>query len=128
MNYEVSTRSKSRPQRVQKTVNDKRPHANMLRAGPAPGHLAELRTLILNRRRRLFHSSRVTLPFVSMSARWFLDSTTVIWIFGPRLILSNNLSSATLWVLETCLIVGLFPLMIILITASMSSNTYNKAS
>ena len=33
MNYEVSTHSKSRPQRVQKTVNDKRPHANMLRAG-----------------------------------------------------------------------------------------------
>ena len=31
-------------------------------------------------------------------------------------------------VLETCLIVGLLPLMIILITASLSSNTYNKAS
>ena len=30
--------------------------------------------------------------------------------------------------LETCLIVGLFPLMIILITASLSSNTYNEAS
>ena len=30
--------------------------------------------------------------------------------------------------LETCLIVGLLPLMIILITASLSSNTYNKAS
>ena len=37
-------------------------------------------------------------------------------------------SSATLWVLETCLIVRLLPLMIILITASLSSNTYNKAS
>ena len=35
---------------------------------------------------------------------------------------------ATLWVLETCLIVGLLPLIIILITASLSSNTYNKAS
>ena len=32
------------------------------------------------------------------------------------------------WVLETCLIVGLLPLMIILITTSLSSNTYNKAS
>ena len=34
----------------------------------------------------------------------------------------------TLWVLETCLIVRLLPIMIILITASLSSNTYNKAS
>ena len=50
------------------------------------------------------------------------------WIFGSRLIRSNNQSSATLWVMETCLIVGLLPLMIILITASLSSNTYNKAS
>ena len=40
----------------------------------------------------------------------------------------NNQSRATLWVLETCLIVGLPPLMIILINASLSSNTYNKAS
>ena len=29
---------------------------------------------------------------------------------------------------ETCLIVGLLPFIIILITASLSSNTYNKAS
>ena len=41
-----------------------------------------------------------------------------LWI---RLILSNNQSRATLWVLETCLIVGLLPLMIILIAASLSS-------
>ena len=47
---------------------------------------------------------------------------------GSKLIRSNNQSSATLWVLETCLIVGLLPFMIILITASLSSNTYNKAS
>ena len=32
-----------------------------------------------------------------------------------------NQSSATLWVRDTCLIVGLLPLMIILITASLSS-------
>ena len=37
-------------------------------------------------------------------------------------------SRPTLWVLETFLIVGLLPFMIILITASLSSNTYNKAS
>ena len=47
---------------------------------------------------------------------------------GSKLILSNNQSRSTLWVLETCLIVGLLPFMIILITASLSSNTFNKAS
>ena len=52
----------------------------------------------------------------------------LIWILGSKLILSNNQSRATLWVLETCLIVGLLPFIIILITASLSSNTYNKAS
>ena len=49
-------------------------------------------------------------------------------IFGSKLIRSNNQSSATLWILETCLTVGLLPLIIILITGSLSSNTYNKAS
>ena len=63
-----------------------------------------------------------------MSASWFLLSTYLIWILESRLIRSNNQSRATLWVLETCLIVGLLPLIIILITASLSSNTYNKAS
>ena len=48
--------------------------------------------------------------------------------FGSKLILSNNQSRATLWVLETCLIVGHLPFVIILITASLSSNTYDKAS
>ena len=52
----------------------------------------------------------------------------LIWILESRLIRSNNQSSGTLWVLDTCLIVGLLPLMIILITASLSSNTYNRAS
>ena len=47
---------------------------------------------------------------------------------GSKLILSNNHSRATLWVLETCLIVGLLPFMIILITASLSSNMFNKTS
>ena len=50
----------------------------------------------------------------------------------PRMLISmpgsNSQSRATLWVLETCLIVGLLPLMIILITASLSSNKHNKAS
>ena len=63
-----------------------------------------------------------------MSSSWFLVSMNLIWILGSRLIRSNNQSRATLWVLETCLIVRLLPLMIILITTSLSSNTYNKAS
>ena len=47
---------------------------------------------------------------------------------GSKLIRSNNQSSTTLWVLDVCLIVGLLPFMVILITASLSSNTHNKAS
>ena len=84
--------------------------------------------LLVNKHKRWFHSSRVKLPLVSMSASWFLVSMYLIWILGSKLILSNNQSGATLWVLETCLIVGLLPLMIILITASLSSNINNKAS
>ena len=57
-----------------------------------------------------------------------LVSMYLIWILVSRLIRSNNQSRATLCVLETCLIVGLLPFIIILITASLSSNTYNKAS
>ena len=63
-----------------------------------------------------------------MSASWFLVSMYLIWILESRLIRSNSQSRQTLWLLETCLIVGLLPLVIILITASLSSNTYNKAS
>ena len=58
----------------------------------------------------------------------FLVSMYFVWVLGSKLFLSNNQSRATLWVLETCLIVGLLPFMIILITASLSSSTYNKAS
>ena len=46
---------------------------------------------------------------------------------GVKLILSNNQLRATLWVLDTCLIVGLLLLIIIFTTASLSSNTYNIA-
>ena len=75
-----------------------------------------------------FHSSRVKFPLVKMSASWFLVSMYLIWILGSRLIRSNNQSRTTLWVLETCLIVGLLPFIIILIAASLSSNTYTEAS
>ena len=83
---------------------------------------------MLNKHKRWFHSSRVKFPLVSMSASWFFVSMYLIWILESKLLRSNNQSRATLWVLETCLIVGLLPFIIILITASLSSNTYNTAS
>ena len=79
-------------------------------------HTVELKWLISNKQNKWFHSSRVKFPLVKMSANWFLVSMYLIWIFRSKLIRSNNQSSATLWVLETCLIVGLLPSMIILIT------------
>ena len=81
--------------------------------------------MIFNKGRRWFHSSRVKLPLVDMSASWFVVSTFLIWILGSKLRLSINQSSATLWVLDTCLIVGLMPLMIILMIASLYSKMYN---
>ena len=81
--------------------------------------------IMLNKRRRWFRSSREKLPLVSMSASRFLVSTYLIWIFGSKLILSNNQASATLWVPDTCLIVGLRPLIIILVATSLPSKMYN---
>ena len=57
----------------------------------------ELKWQMLNKWRRLFHSSRVKLPFVQMSASWRLVSMYRIWILQSRLILSNNQSNGTLW-------------------------------
>ena len=48
-------------------------------------------------------------PCLTCPASWFLVSMYLMWILGSKLILSNNQSRATLWVLETCLIVGLLP-------------------
>ena len=90
--------------------------------------LVELIWLMFNKHKSLFHSSRVKFPFVSMSASWFLVSMYLIWISGPKPTQPNNQSRATLWVLETCLIVRPLRFMIILITASLSSNTNNEAS
>ena len=66
-------------------------------------------------------------PLSMMSASLFLVSMCLIWILESKLIRSNCLSRTTLWVLETCLNVRLLPIVIILITASLSPNTYNKA-
>ena len=81
--------------------------------------------IMLNKRRRWFYSSREKLPLVRTAASWFLVSTNLIWILGSNFILSNSQSRATLWVLETCLIVGLRPSIIILMTASVSTKKYN---
>ena len=83
---------------------------------------------MLNKHTKWIHSLRVKFPFHIMSAIWFLVSVYLTWNLASKWTLSNNQSRATLWVLETCLNVGLLPFMVILITASMSSNTYNKAS
>ena len=87
----------------------------------------ELKWMMVNKLRKMFHSSHVKLPLVNMTASWCLVSMYQIWIFGCRLILSNNQSRTTLWVLDACLIVGLLPFIIILITTSLSSRTYNIA-
>ena len=70
---------------------------------------SKLKWLMLNRWRRLFCSSRVKFRFLHMSASWCFVTTYSIWISGTRLILSNNQSRATQWVLDACLIVGLRP-------------------
>ena len=90
--------------------------------------LMELKWLMLNKHKRWFHSSRVKFPLVSMSSSWFLVSMYLIWTLGTKLIPSNIQSRTTLWVLETCLIMGLLPFMMILTTASLSSKMYNTTS
>ena len=87
----------------------------------------ELKWLKFNKWRRLFHSSRVKFPLVKMSASWCLVSVYRIWTLESIFIQSNNESKATLCVLDTFLIVELRPFILILITASLSSKTYNKA-
>ena len=69
----------------------------------------ELKWLMLTKHKKWFHSSRVKFPLLSMSASWFVVSMYLIWISGSKLIRSNNQSRTTLWVLETCLVVGLLP-------------------
>ena len=66
------------------------------------------------------------IPLITCEISFGKDVSKLGFLVSMYLIRSNNQSSGTLWVLETCLIVGLLPLMIILITASLSSNTYNK--
>ena len=86
------------------------------------------RTEVAHVKRRQKMIPFITSPWSACLRVGFWCKMYLIWILGSKLILSINQSRATLWVLETCLIVGLLPFMIILITASLSSNTHNKAS
>ena len=63
----------------------------------------------IERTQQMIPSIRREISLVNMSASWFLVSIYLIWILGSKLIRSNIQSRATLWVLETCLIVGLLP-------------------
>ena len=77
---------------------------------------------MLAKQRRLHQSSRVKLPLVNKSASWFLVSKYFDLDLGVQFdsvqepILRDSMGSR-----HTCLIVGLRPLIIILITASWSS-------
>ena len=84
---------------------------------------------MLNRGWRLHHSSRVRLPSNQHVCKLVLGANIFDLDFrGPQLIRSSNRSNATLWVLDTCLTIGLRLLIIILITASLSSKMYNRDS
>ena len=74
-----------------------------------------------------FSIRHVKLPLDNMSASWWLMSMYLIWILESRLILSNHQCRVILWILDTCLLVGLLSFIIILSTASLSSKMYNKA-
>ena len=86
------------------------------------------RFMMSSRCKKLFHSSRVKLPLVHKSVIWFLMSTCLIWILGSKMIPLNNQSNATRRVPDTCLMVGLLPFMIILITASLTSKMFQRDS
>ena len=82
-----------------------------------------------------FQQKEKMIPFITCEISLWSESLRVgfwcrhIWFgsLGSTLILSNNQSRATLWVLETCLIVRLLLLTILFITASLSSKMYNIA-
>ena len=66
--------------------------------------------------------------FSQMSASLFFGVDVFNLNFGMQINSITQPVKCNSVVLETCLLVGLLPLMIILITASLSSNTYKKVS
>ena len=93
----------------------------------ASEHSAELKWLMLNKHKKMIPFITCEIPLCQDVCELVFGVDVFDLDFGVRLIRSNNQSRATLWVLDTCLSVGLLPFIIILITASLSSNTYNKA-
>ena len=71
----------------------------------------------INKWRIFFHSSRVNFPFGQNVCELIFGVNLTDLDLWFKLILWNNQSRATLWVRESCLIVGLRTLRIILITA-----------
>ena len=84
---------------------------------------------------RIFQQAQQMIPFITRETTFGQDVSKLVFgvdVFDLDLgIQINSIKQpiiATLRVLETCLNVRLLPLKVILITASLSSNTYNKAS
>ena len=72
---------------------------------------SKLKWLMLNKWRRLFHSSRVKWPFVSMCASWCLVSTYLIWFFSDPHWFSQTTSQEPLcgfWIHVSLLDFGLW--------------------
>ena len=84
----------------------------------------ELKWLMLNKTQKM-------IPFVtceSSHCQCVCELVLGVNVFDLDLGVQIDSTGATLWVLETGLIVVLLPFVIILITASFSSKIYNKAS
>ena len=85
--------------------------------------------IMLNNWRSWFQSSRVKVSLVRMSASWLWVSTYLTFIFrGPDGCCRPTSPEPLCGCREACLIVGLLPFIIILITASWSLNMYNRGT
>ena len=97
----------------------------------ASRQLMELKWLMLNKHKKMVPFITCEISLCQYVCELVLGVNVFDLDLGVRIDSikqSNNQSRATLWVLESCLIVRLLPFMIILITASLSSKIYNKAS
>ena len=87
----------------------------------------ELKWLILKHMKKIIPLITREIPFGQDVCELVFGDNITDLDFGVQVDPVNNQSRATLWVLETCLIVGLRPLVIILITATSSSKTFYMA-
>ena len=72
-------------------------------------HLVELKMADVEHTQKMIRFITCEVSLCQYVCELILVSMYLIWILGSKLILSNNQSRATLWVLGTCLIVGLLP-------------------